>query len=339
MVRMMKNFDWFKNAKYGLFIHFGLYSLLGGEYKGKKSGNYAEWIQSYLRISNEEMCEIAKSFNPKKFNAEEWVSFAKDCGFKYIILTTKHHEGFALFNSKVSDYNIMNTPFKRDILKELTIACKKNDIKIGVYYSQDLDWHEKHGGGYSTEIVDCAGTSWTNDWDFDNSKKDFNKYFTEKCIPQIKELMTNYGEISIAWFDVPCTISRSQSEEIYNLVKTYQPNCLINSRLGNGKYDYVSFGDNEIPSSIEQLKNINSKDNEINGVKYSKNGLYEVCQTLNQSWGYTQHPIWKKLEDLKNNKNLCDRLGVNYLVNIGPDANGSFPKEARKMLQKLMKKS
>ncbi len=335
---MIKDYMWFKKAKYGLFIHFGLYSLLGGEYNGEKSCNYAEWIQSYFRISNSEMLNIAKKFNPKNFDAEAWVNFAKECGFKYIVFTAKHHDGFSMFDSSVSDYNVVKqTSFNRDILRELADACKKADIKLGVYYSQDLDWHEKDGGGYNTLVVDCAGSSWTNDWDFDNNGKDFNKYFTNKCLPQIKELMTNYGEISIAWFDIPFTLSKSQSEEIYKLVKQYQPNCLINSRLGNGKYDYVSFGDNEIPSSKEQLQKINSLDNDINGVKQSQFGLYEVCQTLNQSWGYTKYPIWKDLKQLRNNKEKCEDLKINYLVNIGPDGDGTFPTEAKEILLKLMK--
>lgn len=334
----MNNFEWFKNAKYGLFIHFGLYSLLGGEYKGERSCDYAEWIQSYFRISNEEMLDIAKKFNPTKFDASKWVTYAKQCGFEYIVFTAKHHDGFAMFDSKVSDYNIVkSTPFKRDVLKELSDACKKEGIKFGIYYSQDLDWHEKHGGGYKTPVIDCAGSSWTNDWDFDNENKDFEKYFYGKCLPQIKELMTNYGEISVAWFDIPFTLTRAQSEEVYTLVKKYQPNCLINSRLGNGKYDYVSFGDNEIPASKEELYDINSKDNDINGIKYSEFGLYEVCQTLNQSWGYTKYPKWKTLESLKNNKRLCEKLQINYLVNIGPDGEGNFPLEARELLLKLMK--
>ena len=334
----MENFDWFKDAKYGLFIHFGLYSMLGGEYRGERSSNYAEWIQSFFRISNKEMIDIAKKFNPEKFDAEEWVNFAKDCGFKYIVFTAKHHDGFAMFDSKVSDYNIVKqTLFKRDILKELAFACKKANMKLGIYYSQDLDWFDKDGGGYNSPVVDCAGTSWTNDWDFDNKDKDFNRYFTNKCLPQIKELMTNYGEISIAWFDIPFTVSKEQSEQIYNLVKKHQPNCLINSRLGNGEYDYVSFGDNEIPNSKEQLKNISSKDNDINGIKYSKFGLYEVCQTLNQSWGYTKFPIWKDLNQLKCNKTKCENLHINYLVNIGPDKDGCFPEDAKELLNKLMK--
>ena len=334
----MSNFAWFKKAKYGLFIHFGLYSVLGGEYKGRRCGNYAEWIQSNLRISNSEMNAIAKDFCPKKFNAKEWVTFVSACGFEYMIFTAKHHDGFAMFDSKVSDYNIVKQSlFNRDIVKELAEECQKQGVKFGIYYSQDLDWHEKNGGGYNTPVIDCAGTAWTNDWDFDNGDKDFNVYFKEKCLPQIEELMTNYSEISIAWFDIPFTLSKEQSEEIYNLVKRYQPNCLINSRLGNGKYDYVSFGDNEIPATMEQLNSINSSDNEINGIKYSRLGLYEVCQTLNQSWGYTKYPLWKDVEELKNNKKRCENLKINYLVNIGPDGDGCFPKEAKDILCKLMK--
>ena len=172
--------DWFKKAKYGLFIHFGLYSFFEGEYRGKKSSNYAEWIQSYFRISNNEMKKVASEFNPKNLDVKEWVSFAVSNGFKYIVFTTKHHEGFAMFDSKVSDYNIVNTPFNRDILKELAIECKEQGIKLGIYYSQDLDWYEKDGGGYNTVNEDCAGSSWCNDWDYENNSKNFNNYFYNK---------------------------------------------------------------------------------------------------------------------------------------------------------------
>lgn len=148
--------------------------------------------------------------------------------------------------------------------------------------------------------------------------------------------MTGYWEISVAWFDIPFTLTKLQSEQIYDLVKKYQPNCLINSRLGNGKYDYVSFGDNEIPASKKALYNINSSDNEINEMKHSEFGLYEVCQTLNQSWGYTKFSKWKDLKDLKHNKNLCENLQINYSVNIGPDKDGCFSSEAKDILVKLM---
>ena len=333
----MSKYDWFKKAKYGLMIHFGLYTYLGGEYKGNRCGNYAEWIQSYFRISNKEMEQIASTFNPYKFDADEWVKFAKDCGFGYIVFVAKHHDGFAMFDSLVDDYNITNTPFGRDILREISCACKKYNIKLGIYYSQDLDWHEYNGGGYNTPVVDCAGTSWCNNWDYVGDKN-FDDYFYKKALPQIKELLTNYGEISVAWFDVPFTITETQSQEIYDMVKKYQPNCLINSRIGNGKYDYVSFGDNEIPSSKEELENETSLCNELNGVKNSPYGLYEVCQTLNQSWGYTKYPRWKTVEELAQNILQAEKLNINYLLNIAPDSLGKFPDDAKEIIIKLFEK-
>lgn len=329
--------DWFKESRYGLFIHFGLYSLLEGEYKGERSSNYAEWIQSYFRIANSEMENLAKEFNPKKLDVDEWVKFSSECGFKYIVFTCKHHDGFALFDSKVSDYNITNSAYKKDILKELSLACKKYNIRLGIYYSQDLDWHEKDGGGYTSTNEDCAGTGWSNNWDFNDEEKNFDNYFYNKCLPQIKEIMTNYGDISVAWFDIPFTLTKKQSREIYDLVKECQPDCLINSRLGNGEYDYVSFGDNEIPSSKEELANINSSDNDINGIKYSKNKLYEVCLTLNQSWGYTKFAKYKDINLLKEYINKAKECEINMLINIGPNKDGEFPKEAKELVKEMLK--
>ncbi len=332
---MENNYKWFKNAKRGLMIHWGLYSILGGEYKGEVCGNYAEWIQSYFKIPNKEMEKLTKIFNPIFFDAESWVKFAKKYGFKYIIFTAKHHDGFAMYNSKCDKYNICKmTPFKRDVLKELADACEKYKLKLGIYYSQDIDWHEKNGGGFNTPVIDCAGKSWCNNWDFKDKNKNFNKYFYKKSICQIKELLTNYKNISLFWFDMPLTLSKSQSKEIYDLVKKMQPNCLINSRLGNGEYDYVNFGDNEIPNNLNQfLDDINY--NDVNGIKKSKYGLYEACVTLNQSWGYTCNPIWKSKEELTTIKNKTSSLNINLLVNIGPDALGRFPYMSTNLIKKV----
>ena len=334
---MIETKNLFKESKYGLFIHFGLYSLLEGEYRGKRSSNYAEWIQSYFRIPNREMEELKEKFNPSKLDVRKWVKFASENGMKYIVFTCKHHDGFALFESKVSDYNVKNTPYGKDLLKELSIACKEYGIKLGIYYSQDLDWHEKDGGGYNTVNEDCAGTSWSNNWDFNDNDKDFDKYFYNKALPQIEEIMTNYGEIFVAWFDIPFTLSEKQSKEIYDLVKKYQPNCMVNSRLGNGVYDYVSFGDNEIPSSKEELKNINSNHNDINGIKYSENSLYEVCLTLTESWGYSKFSKYKDIELLKSYVDKCNKCEMNLLINIGPNKDGELEKEARDLVKKMLK--
>ncbi len=327
--------SWFK-GKYGIMIHFGLYSTLGGEYKGERSSNYAEWIQSYFRISNKEMEEIATTFNPIDFDADEIVKFASQNGFSYIVFVTKHHDGFAMFNSSCDNYNLYFYN-KRDLLKELSQACEKYNIKLGIYYSQDLDWHEKNGGGFTKPVVNCAGTSWCNNWDFEENNKDFNEYFYKKSLPQIKEIMTNYNEISVAWFDIPFTLSKKQSKEIYDLVKQYQPNCLINSRIGNGEYDYVSFGDNEVPNSIEELQTITSNDNDIDGVKVSHNGLYEVCSTLTQSWGYTKFARWKDVTKLQNTVKKVDELGINLLVNISPDGTGKIDEQTKHLIKEMMK--
>lgn len=331
----MDNVKWFKNAKYGLMVHFGLYSLLSGSYKGKKSRHYAEWIESALAIPNSEMEKLASIFNPIYFDAEEWVLFAKECGMEYIVLTSKHHEGFALFKSEADSFNCYDrSPFHRDIVGELAESCRKHGLKLGLYYSQDLDWHEYHGGGYLSDPSGCCGVSWDNSWDF-KGEKDFTICYEKKILPQIKEIMSKYGDIALVWFDVPMTISKEQSEEIYNVVKKYQPNCLVNSRLGNGKYDYVSLGDNEIPDKIDT--SIGEIDyNDICGFKPSPLGLYESACTLNDSWGFTTlDNNWKSAKQIYENKKRLNALGINYLINIGPDHLGRFPLQATEILREV----
>ena len=317
---------WFKEAGYGMMIHWGLYSLLAGEWKEQKCGNYAEWIQTRCRIPISEYDKLATAFNPVYFNADEIVKFAKDCGMKYLVFTSKHHEGFAMYHSKVDKFNVVDaTPFKRDVLGELAEACYKNGLKFGLYYSQDLDWHDKNGGGYLSGHIPCEGTAWCNDWDFpDNDKKDYDVCFRNKIYPQIEELLRNYGELSLIWFDVPITLEEKHSRALFDLVKKYQPDCLINSRLGNGAYDYVSLGDNEVPESIpddEELKE--SMMNAFDGFKPSPYGLYETAATVNNSWGYCAwDQNWKSAREIADIKQKLNHLGINYLLNVGPDGLG-----------------
>lgn len=331
---MNKNIQWFKEAKFGMMIHWGLYSLLAGEYKGEKSSVYAEWIQSRFQIPNEEYGKLADAFNPIYFDADEIVSFAKACGMNYLVVTTKHHDGFAMYHSKVDKYNVYDaTPFHRDVLGELATACKKEGLKLGIYYSQDLDWHEHHGGGYLSNHIETAGTTWDNSWDF-KGEKDFNICFENKIIPQIKEIMTNYGEICTAWFDMPMTLTQEQSQRIYEVVKELQPDCLINSRLGNGKYDYVSLGDNEIPETMEVMDKDNVDYNDVNGVKPSPYGLYETAATMNKTWGFSYHDHnWKSPEKIYELKKHLNSMGVNYLLNIGLDGLGRIPMASVKVLK------
>ena len=329
----MDNRTWFKEAQYGMMAHWGLYSLLAGEYRNRRVQNYAEWIQSYMPIPNAEYEQLAKAFNPVCFDADEWIRLAKDAGMKYFVFTAKHHDGFAMFRSKADGYNVVDaTPFRRDVVEELANACARHGLKLGLYYSQELDWHHPHGGGYD-QFTPCSGVSWDNSWDFpDREKKNFSLCFEEKIKPQVEEILRNYGELCLIWFDVPHTISKAQSLELYDLVKKYQPDCLINSRLGNGAYDYVSLGDNEYPQS-EPVEEADSDPNSLDGFKYSPYGLYETPATMNSSWGFKYYDQnWITPERIRESRQRLKDYGVNYLLNVGPDGLGRIPSFCREAL-------
>ena len=336
----MDNIKWFKEAQYGMMAHWGLYSMLAGEYRGIRTNSYAEWIQSFASIPNAEYELLAKSFNPIYFSADEWIKLAKDAGMKYFVFTSKHHDGFAMFHSKADKFNIVDaTPFGRDVVAELAEACYKYNLKFGLYYSQELDWHHPHGGGYSNNSG-CSGVSWDNSWDYpDKSKKDFSICFEEKIKPQVRELLMNYGDLCLMWFDVPHTITKEQSLELNKLVKSIQPDCLINSRIGNGAYDYVSLGDNEypkkMPKSFDKDKDLNS----IDGFKYSPYGLYETAGTLNSSWGFKYFDQdWISARKIARRRKKLNNLGINYLLNVGPDGLGRIPSFSQEILLKVAKK-
>lgn len=317
------NKKWFFDAKFGMFIHFGLYSLLAGEYRGQRMPFIGEWIQSYFNIPNDEYHQLTKVFNPIYFNADEWARLADDAGMKYMVVTSKHHEGFALYKSDNSAFNSADgTPFKRDIIEELANACAKKGLKFGLYYSQALDWSHPHGGGYKAGHTNVGVMSWTNDWDFpDNGNKNFTVCFEEKIKPQVKEILTQYGDLCLIWFDTPFDITKDQSLELYNMVKQYQPDCLINSRIGvDSKCDYKSAHDNEIVENNEE------------GL------LYESPGTLNDTWGFKYYDDnWKSPERVVEIKNILNKRGINYLLNIGPDHLGRFPAPAIEILKKAGK--
>ncbi len=327
----MNNKEWFREAKFGMMIHWGLYSLLAGEHRGQRYDNndkivgewapVGEWVMSRYRIPIAEYEGLAKIFNPIYFDADEWVSMAKAAGMTYFVITSKHHDGFALFKSENDPYNIVDaTPFKRDVIKELSEACRRHGLKFGLYYSQELDWHEAHGGGYDWNgKLDYKGCMWTNDWDFPGLKKDFSICFEKKIKPQVKEILTKYGDLALIWFDTPGVITPEQSRELYDMVKEYQPDCLINSRIGNGLGDYKSCADNEIPDDY-------------------KTELYESACTLNDTWGYMAFDNnWKSAKKIIETKNHLNERGINYLLNIGPDYLGRFPVPAMDILKELAK--
>ena len=257
---------------------------------------------------------------------------------KYIVVTSKHHDGFAMYRSRVDRYNVVDaTPFGRDVIGEIAEACQKHGLKLGLYYSQDLDWHEPHGGGYRSNHIPCCGVTWDNSWDFpDPEKKDYSICFENKIMPQIEEILTQYGELCLIWFDVPMTLSEAQSRRIFEAVKRWRPNCLINSRLGNGAYDYVSLGDNEIPDEMPTDDQLIDDPNAIDGFKRSPYGLYESAATLNDTWGFSAYDQnWKSPERVLAIRKQLKRLGINYLLNVGPDALGRIPAPSVDILRRV----
>jgi len=316
----MTSRDWFKQAKFGMMVHWGLYSLPAGEWKGRRMPFVGEWAQSYFRIPNAEYGALTDAFNPILFDADAWVELALAAGMQYLVVTSKHHDGFAMYRSHVDSYNIVDaTPFKRDVIGELAEACCKHGLKLGLYYSQELDWHEPHGGGYRSGRTNCGCMSWTNDWDFpDNDSKDFTHCFEGKIKPQVEEILQNYGELCLIWFDTPGVITPEQSTKLFQLVKKHQPECLVNTRIGNGLGDYRSMGDNEVPDT------------------FFGEELVETAATLNDTWGYKSFDQnWKPAEEVLRIKNHLNERGVNYLLNVGPDALGRIPVPSVEILRQV----
>ncbi len=240
--------EWWQDAKFGMFIHWGAYSKAGGEWNGET--NHGEWLQFTAKIPLAEYREFAAGFNPVEFDADEWVGLAKAAGMKYIVITAKHHDGFAMFHSPSNPYNIVDaSAYGRDPLKALSEACAKNGLKFCVYYSLGRDWADPDvpTGG---EKGRAAGDR-SNLIDFpDEENKDFSKYFERKVKPQVRELLTQYGPVGVMWFDTPEKISPAQSAELVAMIRELQPDCIINNRVGNDLGDYGT-PEQKIPSGRE----------------------------------------------------------------------------------------
>lgn len=296
--------QWFKDAKFGLFIHWGLYALLAGEYNGKKTDRIAEWIMNDLDIPAAEYEKLASQFNPVEFDADMIVRKAKEWGMKYIVFTSKHHEGFAMWDSKCSDYNVVKAaPYGKDIVRQLREACDKYDMKLGFYYSQAQDWHDPDGYMHRK----------------DNSKKNYRAYLERKCFPQLRELLTEYGEVALIWFDTPMGTTKEESQEMVDLVKSLQPNCIVSGRIGNELGEYMTTGDNFIP-------------------RLPYEGDWEVPATLNDTWGFNKDDHnWKNPEEIIRLLVKINSRGGNYLLNIGPEASGHVPDESIRILDEVGK--
>ncbi len=300
-----KRMAWWREAKFGMFIHWGLYAIPAGVWKGKRIPGIGEWIMYRARIPVREYEKLAKQFNPVKFNAKEWVQIAKEAGMKYIVITAKHHDGFCLFDTKYTDYNIVKaTPFGRDPLKELAEACKEEGIKLGFYYSQTLDWHHPDGLG--------------NDWDYDPAKKNFVKYLREYVKPQLQELLTNYRPVALLWFDIG-TPTPELARELKEWVRRISPDTIINGRIGHGLGDYIEMGDNRIPDH-----------------KIEKD--WEVPMTLNDTWGYKSYDHnWKSPGRVIQILVEVVSKGGNLLLNVGPTAEGEIPQPSIQILREVGK--
>jgi alpha-L-fucosidase len=296
------NSQWFREAKFGVFIHWGLYSELGNEWKGKSYYGSGEWLMNRAKIPAVEYAAVAKEFNPTNFDAAAWARLVKESGARYLVVTAKHHEGFAMFDSQASPFNIVTaTPYHQDPMKALAAACRNEGLKFGFYYSQFLDWHEPDGGG--------------NTWDFPKTKKNYHNYYVQKSIPQIKELLSGYGPLGLVWFDMPGGLNREETLAFMAEVRRLQPGCLISSRVGNGLGDFRDLGDSELsPVPIS--------------------GPWEALFTHNDSWGFVKNDL-----DFKSPAEILHLLagtaarGGNLILNIGPDGTGRIPDLSQRYLR------
>ena len=298
---------WWREARFGMFIHWGLYAVPSGTWNGKPTHHenyanpYCEHIMFLEKIPLAEYGQLANQFNPTSFDARAIVAAAKAAGMKYIVFTAKHHDGFAMYHSKVSPYNVVDaTPWKRDPLHELADACREAGVKLGIYYSLGRDWENPY----------AYNESKSNTWDFPNAKPaDYARYIKEKVKPQLTELLTNYGPIAVVWFDSPEQTARKQSIELELLVRRLQPDAVVNTRIGNNVGDYDEIADNQIPE------------------KRTGRG-FETPATMAESWGYSKldtQPFWKSPTRLIRQLIDIASKGGNYLLNIGPDEKGAIP--------------
>ena len=305
---------WWRNARFGMFIHWGLYAIPAGEWKGNPIPDIGEWIMLHAKIPTEEYEPLKDKFNPVEFDADRWVRIAKKTGMKYIAITTKHHDGFCLFDSKYTDYDIMNTPFKRDIMKELSDACRRHGLKIGWYYSLP-DWHHSEFPS-KHNVQNFHGSP--------NPDADLEKYL-EYLKNQVREIFTNYGPIDIMWFDGGGSFDNMEERarlihayDLVDYVRSLQPDIIINDRLGIPA-DYGT-PEQHIPDT-----GIPGRD-------------WETNMTMNDTWGFKKDDHnWKSSEDLIRKLTDISSKGGNYLLNVGPTALGEIPQPSIERLNTIGK--
>lgn len=290
--------EWWRDARFGLFIHWGVYSVPAGTYKGERIPDIGEWIMNNAKIPVAEYKAFAKEFNPVKYDPKAWVKMAKDAGMKYIVITSKHHDGFGLFDSRVTDWDVVDaTPYGRDLLKPLVKAAKKEGIRIGFYYSQAQDW--THPGGAKARYKE--GEYWDP-----AQAGSFDDYLEKIAYPQVEEILTNY-DIDILWWDTPTWMTPERAAKLHPLL-ALKPGLITNNRLGGGFR-----GDSDTPEQHIPATGIEGRD-------------WEVCMTMNETWGYKSYDEdWKSTGDLLHKLIDIASKGGNFLLNIGPKPDGTIP--------------
>jgi len=294
---------WWREARFGMFIHWGVYSVPAGTYHGTRVPNIGEWIMSNGKIPMAEYQAFAKEYNPVKYNPDDWVRLARDAGMKYIVITAKHHDGFANFDTQASDWNIVKaTPYGKDVLKPLAAACRKYGVKLGFYYSQAQDWNN-------------GGSEMSGKWD---AAQDHNMddYIDKIAVPQMRELLSNYGEFpAVLWWDTPVNMNKERADKLAEVLKL-KPGIIFNNRLGGGYK-----GDTETPEQFIPATGFPGRD-------------WETCMTMNDTWGFKSYDNnWKSTETIIRNLVDIASKGGNYLLNVGPTSEGLIPEPSIERLK------
>lgn len=326
-----KRMEWWREARWGMFIHWGVYAVPAGYYNGHAINRIGEWIMNRGKIPVTDYQAFAKEFNPVNYDPEAWVKLAKEAGMKYIVITAKHHDGFALFKTSASKWNIVDaTPYGKDLLKPLAEACRKYGIKLGFYYSHAQDWNNP-GGAASRKVasegwanpdsaaIDAYTAAHEGHWDPAQTTKTMSQYIDEVAVPQVKELLTNYGDVAVLWWDTPTGMTDEYAQKL-NAVLSLQPNIITNDRLKRPNFT----GDYKTPEQrIPNLSELDGRD-------------WETCMTMNDTWGFKKDDHkWKSTETIIRNLLDIASKGGNYLLNVGPKADGTFPDESIDRLKQV----
>ena len=294
--------QWWEDARFGLFLHWGLYSVAAGEWQGRPAKG-AEHFMMYERIPLKEYAQLAKGLDLKDYDPDRWMALTKQAGMKYVVITSKHHEGFAMFDSPSNPYNIVKcSPYGKDPMKPLAAACQKYGVKLCFYYSLGRDWADPD--------VPTKKANRSNTWDYpDEDAKVISKYFQRKVVPQVTELLTQYGPVGVMWFDTPELITTDESIQLKALIRRLQPACIINERIGNSHH----LGDYSVAE--QSLK--------------APAGPWEACMTISRNWGYSRNDdVYKTPEVLVRDLIEVASAGGNLLLDTGPTAHGTFTPKA-----------